>query len=193
MFLWVSKGKNRWYVNEEILDFFVTLIDFNLVLLRGIMSVQYRQNKWQTRLLGLGTDIYTEIQFRGPGLYPVSLHCHYFQPNVYFRAKLATVSALNWFASLYIIGCMTILCVIYHAIHLIMIHTTMSCTTVCFTCQKKRHISITFCTYTQSFCAFLLIVFILPVTSIPTIKTICRQENAIFLPCDTTIYSHVMI
>lgn len=133
MFLWVSKGKNRWYV----LDFFVTLIDFNLVLLRGIMSVQYRQNKWQTRLPWLGTDIYTEIQFRGPGLYPVLLHCHYFQPNVYFRAKLATVSALNWFALLYIIGCMTILCVIYHGIHLIMIHTTMSCTTVCFTCQKK--------------------------------------------------------
>lgn len=49
------------------------------------------------------------------------MHCHYFQPDVYFRAKLATVSALNWFASLYIIGCMTILCVIYHAIHLIMI------------------------------------------------------------------------
>lgn len=162
------------------------------------MSVHYRQNKWQTRLLYLGTDIYTfvhaEIQFRGPGLNPVSLYCHYFLPNVYFRAKLATVSALNWFASLYIIGCMTILCVIiYHAIHLIMIHTTMSCTTVCFTCQRKKwHISITFCTYTQSFCAFLLIVFILPVTSIPTIKTICRQENAIFLPCDTTIYSHVM-
>lgn len=133
MFLWVSKGENRLYV----LDFFVTLIDFNLVLLRGIMSVQYRQNKWQTRLPWLGTDIYTEIQFRGPGLYPVLLHCHYFQPNVYFRAKLATVSALNWFALLYIIGCMTILCVIYHGIHLIMIHTTMSCTTVCFTCQKK--------------------------------------------------------
>lgn len=68
------------------------------------------------------------------------MHCHYFQPDVYFRAKLATVSALNWFASLYIIGCMTILCVIYHAIHLIMIHTTMSCTTVCFTCQKKKDI-----------------------------------------------------
>lgn len=54
------------------------------------------------------------------------MHCHYFQPDVYFRAKFATVSALNWFASLYIIGCTTILCVIkkliYHAIHLIMIH-----------------------------------------------------------------------
>lgn len=86
------------------------------------MSVQYRQNKWQTLSLWLGTDIYTEIQIRGPGLFPVSLHCYYFQPNVYFCAKLATVSALNWFASLYIIGCMTILCVIYHAIHLIMIH-----------------------------------------------------------------------
>lgn len=158
------------------------------------MSVQYRQNKWQTRLLWLGTDIYTEIQFRGPGLYPVSLHCHYFQPNVYFSAKLATVSALNWFASLYIIGCMTILCVIYHAIHLIMIHVQRChVQRYALLAKKKLHISITFCTYTQSFCAFLLIVFILPVTSIPTIKTICRQENAIFLPCDTTIYSHVMI
>lgn len=190
MFLWVSKGKNRWYV----LDFFVTFIDFNLVLLRGITSVHYRQNKWQTLSLWLGTDIYTEIQIRGPGLYPVSLHCHYFQPNVYFCAKLATVSALNWFASLYIIGCMTILCVIYHAIHLIMIHVQRChVQRYALLAKKKLHISITFCTYTQSFCAFLLIVFILPVTSIPTIKTICRQENAIFLPCDTTNYSHVMI
>lgn len=67
------------------------------------------------------------------------MHCHYFQPDVYFRAKLATVSALNWFASLYIIGWINFMrylpCNTFN--HDLMIHTTMSCTTVCFTCQKN--------------------------------------------------------